>query len=98
MLTGGIGVQDISFTNLSKNRAKETELNIVMEVFVVMNELVKKELVKNVKAINNCLNYIVEEKLPTKELIKLEFESIRCLIDYSEKIAIEGESAIETLD
>ena len=91
-------MQDISFTNLSKNRAKETELNIVMEVYVVMNELVKKELVRNVKAINNNINDVIEEKVPTKELIKLEFEGIRCLIDYCEKIAIEGESAIETLD
>ena len=42
-----------------------------MEVYVVMNELVKKELVRNVKAINNNLNDVIEEKVATKELIKL---------------------------
>ena len=40
----------------------------------------------------------MENKLPTAELIKLEFESISSLIDYSEKLALEGESAIETLE
>lgn len=61
-----------------------------------MNELVKKELEKNVKAINENLSIILE--LPTAELIKMGFDSIRILIDYCEKLAVEGESAIETLD
>ena len=63
-----------------------------------MNELVKKELEKNVKAINENLNIILEGKLPTAELIKMEFDSIRTLIDYCEKLAVEVENAIETLD
>ena len=63
-----------------------------------MNELVKKELEKNVKAINENLSIVLEGKLPTTELIKMEFDSIRILIDYCEKLAVEGESAIETLD
>lgn len=63
-----------------------------------MNELVKKELEKNVKAINEILGIILEGKLPNAELIKMEFDSIRILIDYCEKLAVEGESAIETLD
>lgn len=63
-----------------------------------MNELVKKELEKNVKAINENLSIILEGKLPTAELIKMEFDSIRTLIDYCEKLAVEGESTIETLD
>ena len=63
-----------------------------------MNELVKKELEKNMKAINENLKIILEGKLPNAELIKMEFDSIRILIDYCEKLAVEGESAIETLD
>ena len=63
-----------------------------------MNELVKKELEKNVKAINENLGIIMEGKLPNAELIKMEFDGIRILIDYCEKLAVEGESAIETLD
>ena len=63
-----------------------------------MNELVKKIMEKNRKAIDEIFRIIMEDKLPTAELIKLEFESIRILIDYSEKLALEGESAIETLE
>lgn len=63
-----------------------------------MNELVKKELEKNVKAINENLGIILEGKLPNAELIKMEFDGIRILIVYCEKLAVEGESAIETLD
>ena len=63
-----------------------------------MNELVKKIMEKNRKAIDENFRIIMEDKLPTAELIKLEFESIRSLIDYSEKLALEGESAIETLE
>ena len=63
-----------------------------------MNELVKKELEKNMKAINENLKIILEGKLPNAELIKMEFDSIRILIDYCEKLAVEGENAIETLD
>ena len=62
-----------------------------------MNELVKKIMEKNRKAIDENFKIIMEDKLPT-ELIKLEFESIRSLIEYSEKLALEGESAIETLE
>ena len=63
-----------------------------------MNELVKKELEKNMKVINENLRIILEGKLPNAELMKMEFDSIRTLIDYCEKLAVEGESAIETLD
>ena len=50
------------------------------------------------KEINENLRIILEGKLPTAELIKMEFDSIRHLIDYCEKLAVEGESTIETLD
>ena len=63
-----------------------------------MNDLVKKIMEKNRKAIDEIFRIVMEDKLPTAELIKLEFESIRSLIDYSEKLALEGESAIETLE
>ena len=63
-----------------------------------MNELVKKIMEKNRKSIDENFRIIMEDKLPTAELIKLEFASIRSLIDYSEKLALEGESAIETLE
>lgn len=63
-----------------------------------MNELAKKEFEKNVKAINQNLDFVVKGKLPTNELIKMQFDSIRILIDYCEKLALEGESAIQTID
>ena len=63
-----------------------------------MNELVKKELEKNMKVINENLRIILEGKFPNAELIKMEFDSIRILIDYCEKLAVEGENAIENLD
>ena len=63
-----------------------------------MNELVKKIMEKNRKSIDENFRIIMEDKLPTAELIKLEFESIRSLIEYSEKLALEGESVIETLE
>ena len=63
-----------------------------------MNELVKKELEKNMKVINENLRIILESEFPNAELIKMEFDCIRILIDYCEKLAVEGESAIETLD
>ena len=63
-----------------------------------MNELVKKELEKNMKVINENLRIILEGTFPNAELIKMEFDCIRILIGYCEKLAVEGESAIETLD
>lgn len=63
-----------------------------------MNELAKKEFEKNVKAINQNLDFVVKGQLPTSELIKMQFDSIRILIDYCEKLALDGESAIETMD
>ena len=53
---------------------------------------------KNVKAINQNLDFVVKGKLPTNELIKMQFDSIRILIDYLEKLALEGESTIQTID
>ena len=62
-----------------------------------MNESVKKELQKNIQEINKNFDFILNEKLPTEELIKLEFEGIRILVDYCERLALNGEEAIEKL-
>ena len=62
-----------------------------------MEILVKKQIEKNIKAINENLSIIVEGKLSSEELIKIEFDSIRNLIDYSERLVLNGIDAIEKL-
>lgn len=62
-----------------------------------METLVKKQIEKNIKAINENLCVIVEGKLSTEELIRTEFDSIRNLIDYSERLVLNGIDAIEKL-
>ena len=62
-----------------------------------MNENVRNELEKMIVAINNGFNCIINDALPTKELIELQFSSIRNWIDYCESLALNGEEAIETL-
>lgn len=52
----------------------------------VMNENTKKKFDANVKAINRDLAKIVEGKLSTDELVKMQFEAIRILIDDCEKL------------
>lgn len=54
-----------------------------------MNENAKKKFDANVKAINRDLAKIVEGKLPTDELVKMQFEAIRILIDDCEKLVTE---------
>ena len=62
-----------------------------------MDALVKKELEKNVNMISQTLSFVTDENLPTNEIIKEEFNSIRILVDYCEKLALEGVNAIETM-
>lgn len=62
-----------------------------------MDEKVKKELIKNIDEINKNFQFILNGSLPTKEIIVLEFEGIKILINYCEKLALNGEEAIETL-
>ena len=62
-----------------------------------MNEAVANEIKKQLKEINHNFEFIINEKLPTQDLIKLEFKGIRILVDYCEKLALEGESAIEEI-
>lgn len=52
-----------------------------------MNENAKKKFDANVKAINRDLIKIAEDKLPTDELVKMQFEAIRILINNCEKLA-----------
>ena len=61
----------------------------------IRNQIIANE--KNIKAINENLCVIVEGKLSSEELIKLEFDSIRNLVDYSEKLALNGINVIEKL-
>lgn len=62
-----------------------------------MDTLVKKELNKNLNAINNDLSAIINGETLTDELIKNGFNGIRILVDYCEKLALEGENAIERI-
>ena len=54
-----------------------------------MNNENKKKFDANIKAINRDLAKIAEGKLPTDELVKMQFEAIRILIDDCEKLVIE---------
>ena len=51
-----------------------------------MDENTKKKMEANVKAINRDLAKIVEGKLPTDDLVKMQFEAIRILVDDCEKL------------
>lgn len=62
-----------------------------------MDTLVKKEIEKNLKEINRNFGFIIDEKLPTSDIIKKEFEGIRILVNYCERLALEGSNAIETI-
>jgi hypothetical protein len=62
-----------------------------------MNESVRKEIENNLRAINNDINVILSGENLSDEIIKTGFNGIRILVDYSEKLALEGESAIETI-
>lgn len=54
-----------------------------------MNNNLKNKLNANIKAINKDLIEIAEEKLSTDELIKMQFEAIRALINDCEKLVTE---------
>lgn len=61
-----------------------------------MSEKVMKEMQKNIEEINKNFAFVLDG-LPTKEIVKLEFDGIRLLVDYCEQLALKGESAIENL-
>lgn len=52
-----------------------------------MNNENKKKFDANIKAINRDLTEISEGKLTSDELIKMQFEAIRSLIDDCERLA-----------
>lgn len=53
-----------------------------------MNNENKKKFDANIKAINRDLTEISEGKLTSDELIKIQFEAIRSLIDDCERLTI----------
>ena len=54
----------------------------------IMNNENKKKFDANIKAINRDLTGVSEGKLTSDELIKMQFEAIRSLIDDCEKLTI----------
>ncbi|MGN8888051.1 hypothetical protein [Blautia sp. HCP28S3_G10] len=65
-----------------------------------MNQVVDKEIRKHICALHKDMDMVLKLldcDMP-EDIIKLHFEGIRILVDYCEKLALEGETAIETLD
>lgn len=60
-----------------------------------MTDIVKKELEQNIKELKRCVDKIVFYTDTTEEIMKLNFESIRMLVDYCEELCEEGEPAVE---
>lgn len=60
-----------------------------------MTYIVKEELKRNVKELERCVEQIVSYTNTTEEIMKLNFESIRMLVDYCEGLSLEGEPAME---
>ena len=60
-----------------------------------MTDIVKNELDRNVKELERCVGLIVPYTNTTEEIIRLNFESIRMMVDYCEQLSLEGEPAIE---
>jgi hypothetical protein len=63
-----------------------------------MDRLVKEEYDKQKNKIIKDLDFLSENDEISDELIKTGFDGIRNLIDYCEKLAMEGVSAIETIE
>jgi hypothetical protein len=63
-----------------------------------MDRLVKEEYDKQKNKIIKDLDFLSENDEISDELIKTGFDGIRILIDYCEKLAMEGVSAIETIE
>lgn len=47
-----------------------------------MTDIVKEELEQNIKELKRCVDKIVFYTDTTEEIVKLNFESIRMLVDY----------------
>lgn len=60
-----------------------------------MTDIVKEELEQNIQELKRCVNKNVFYTDTTEEIVKLNFESIRMLVDYCEQLSLEGEPAME---
>lgn len=60
-----------------------------------MTDIVKEELEQNIQELKHCVDKIVFYADTTEEIVKLNFESIRILVDYCEQLSLEGEPAME---
>lgn len=60
-----------------------------------MTDIVKEELEQNIKELKRCVDKIVFYTDTTEEIMKLNFESIRMLVDYCEGLCVEGEPVAE---
>lgn len=60
-----------------------------------MTDIVKNELERNVKELERCVELIVSYTNTTEEIIRLNFESIRMLVNYCEGLSLEGEPVME---
>ena len=60
-----------------------------------MTDIVKEELEQNIQELKHCVDKIVFYVDTTEEIVKLNFESIRILVDYCEQLSLEGEPAME---
>ncbi len=53
-----------------------------------MNNETKRKFEANIKAVNKDLARILEEPLPNEELIKLQFDAIKILVDDCESLVL----------
>lgn len=60
-----------------------------------MTEIIKKELERNIRALKSSIDDIIPLSDTTEEIVKLNFEAIRVLVDYCEQLSLEGEPAME---
>lgn len=53
-----------------------------------MTDIVKEELEQNIQELKRCVDKIVFYADTTEEIVKLNFESIRMLVDYCEQLSL----------
>lgn len=59
-----------------------------------MTDNVKKELKLHVRELQRSIDNIVSYADTTEDVVKMNFESIRLLVDYCEELSLEGELAM----
>lgn len=60
-----------------------------------MTEIIKKELERNIRVLKSSIDDIIPLSDTTEEIVKLNFEAIRVLLDYCEQLSLEGEPVME---